>query len=146
MKIALLHDVPKVGKKYDVKNVSDGFALNFLIPKGLASTATDTVIKKLETLKAEDSTRRKIQEDLLLMNLKTIDGMELLLSERANEKGHLFAGIHKQNIIAGMADKHINLHPDFILLEKPIKQLGEHTVEINVQNKKATLKVIVSAA
>src|SRR3989344_7519593 len=127
MKIILLHDVQKVGKKYDIKNVSDGHALNLLIPKGLAEVATPIALKKVEKLKMEDTAHKKIQEDLLLMNLKAIEGVTLEIKEKANEKGHLFAGVHKAEIIAHMRDdKHINLLEDFIVLEKPIKEVGEH--------------------
>src|SRR3989338_9715865 len=109
MKIILLHDIAKVGKKYDIKNVSDGHALNLLIPKGLAITANDSAIKRVEKLKSKNTLHKKIQEDLLLMNLKAVEGTTLEISEKANEKGHLFAGVHKEEIIARMkADKHID--------------------------------------
>jgi len=146
MKIILLQDVAKVGKKYDTKSVSDGHALNLLIPKGLAIVANPEAIKKIEKLKAADTEHKKVQEDLLLMNLKSIDGVTLEMSEKANEKGHLFAGIHKDEIIAAMnTQKHINLLPEFIILEKPIKEVGEHSVEIKIKDKKAILKLSIKA-
>lgn len=147
MKIILLQDVAKVGKKYDVKTVSDGHALNMLIPKGLAIVADASALKRVEKLKAEDTAHKKVQEDLLLMNLKAVEGTTLEISEKANEKGHLFAGVHKTEIIAHMkADKHIDLLPDFIVLDKPIKEVGEHTVEIKVKDKSAKLKLVITAA
>ena len=146
MKVVLLKDVPKIGKKYDVKNLSDGYALNFLIPKGLAEVGTPAVLKKVEKLKSEDLEHKKIQEDLLLMNLKAIEGVVLEISEKANEKGHLFAGVHKKEIIEHMkADKHIDLLPDFIMLDKPIKEVGEHSVEIKVKDKSVKLKLVIAA-
>ena len=146
MKIILLQDVAKIGRKYDVKNVSDGHALNLLIPKGLAITADASALKRVEKLKAENTAHKKVQEDLLLMNLEAVEGTTLEISEKANEKGYLFAGVHKAEIIARMkADKHIDLLPDFIVLEKPIKQVGEHTVEIKVKDKLAKLKLVIKA-
>ncbi len=146
MKIILFQDIPKVGRKYDIKNVSDGHALNLLIPKGLAEVATPAALKKVEKLKMEESGHKKVQEDLLLMNLKTIGNATLEIKEKANEKGHLFAGVHKEEIIAHMkADKHIDLLPDFIVLEKPIKEVGEYMVEIKVKDKSAKLKLVISA-
>ena len=146
MKIILLQDIPKIGKKYDIKNVSDGYALNLLIPKGLAEVATPVALKKAEKLKMEEAGHKKVQEDLLLMNLKSIDGVTFEIKEKANEKGHLFAGVHKEEIIAHMkADKHIDLLPEFIVLDKPIKEVGEHTVEIKAKDKSAKLKLIISA-
>ena len=146
MKIILLQDIAKVGKKYEVKNVSDGHALNFLIPKNLAEVATPTALKKVEKLKLEDATRQKIQEDLLLMNLKTIDGATIEIKEKANEKGHLFAGVHKAEIITAMkSQKQIILLPEFIMLDRPIKEVGEREVEIKVKDKSAKLKLIINA-
>lgn len=147
MKIILLQDVAKVGKKYDVKTVSDGHALNLLIPKGLAITADASAIKRVEKLKSEDTAHKKIQEDLLLMNLKAVEGVTLEISEKANEKGHLFAGVHKTEIIAHMkADKHIDLLPDFIVLDKPIKEVGEHEIDLKVKDKSVKLKLIIKPA
>lgn len=147
MKIILLQNVAKVGKKYDIKNVSDGYAFNLLIPKGLAEVATPSAIKKVEKLKMEDAGNMKVQEDLLLMNLNTINGTTLEMKEKANEKGHLFAGVHKKEIISAMkTDKHIELMPEFIVLENPIKEVGEHTVEIKVKDKTAKLKLIITSA
>lgn len=147
MKIILLKDVAKVGKKYDVKNVSDGHALNLLIPKGLAINADVAALKRVEKLKAEDTAHKKVQEDLLLMNLKAIEGVTLEIAEKANEKGHLFAGVHKEEIIAKMkSEKHIDLLPDFIVLDKPIKEVGEHRVEIRVKDKVAKLKLVITPA
>ncbi|MBI2475723.1 MAG: 50S ribosomal protein L9 [Candidatus Taylorbacteria bacterium] len=146
MKIILLHDVPKVGRKYDIKNVSDGHALNLLVPRGLAEVATPSALKKAEKLKMAEAEGKKVQEDLLLMNLKAVEGATIEIKEKANEKGHLFAGIHKEEIIARVkADQHIDLPPEFIVMDKPIKEVGEHSVEIKVKDKSAKLKLIISA-
>ena len=146
MKIVLLKDVVKVGKKYDVKNIADGYALNLLIPKGLAEVATPAVLKKIEKLKAEDAGHKKVQEDLLLMNLKAVEAKPLEIKEKANEKGHLFAGVHKAEIIAHMkSDRQIDMLADFIELEKPIKEVGEYTILIKVKDKTAKLKLVISA-
>lgn len=146
MKIILLQDVAKIGRKYDVKNVSDGHALNLLIPKGLAQVATPDALKKVEKLKLEDAAHRKVQEDLLLMNLKAVESTTLEIKEKANDKGHLFAGVHKEEIISRMkSEKQIDLLPEFIELDKPIKEVGNHIVVIKVKDKSAKLKLTISA-
>lgn len=147
MKIILLHDVAKIGKKYDTKNVSDGHALNLLIPKGLAVVATPSAIKSIEKIKAEDAGHKKVQEDLLLMNLKAVEGTQLEMTEKANEKGHLFAAIHKEAIIKRMkTEKQVDLLPEFIILDKPLKEVGEHEIEVKVKDKKAKFTIIIKAA
>jgi len=65
MKVVLLHNVPKIGKKYEIKNVSDGHALNFLIPKGLAQVATPAAEKKAKTAILAIESELNIQADLL---------------------------------------------------------------------------------
>ncbi len=144
MKVILHQDVPKLGKKYEVKTVADGHALNLLIPKGLAEVATEKALKRLEALKAVVSAERKVQEDLLAKNIKSVEGVVVTLEEKANERGHLFAGVHKEQIIPELKKQAgIDVLPEFLLLEKPIKEAGEYKLEVKVQEKTAvfTLKV-----
>lgn len=146
MKIILLKDVKGVGKKYDVKDVKDGHALNSLIPQGAAVHATDKNIKTVEIKKRTDLEHKKIQEDLLIMNLKELDGIKIEISEKANEKGHLFAGIHKEQIIPVIKEQtRIDILPEFIILEKPIKELGEHEITVKVSDRLVKFKLFVKA-
>src|ERR1035437_2337487 len=103
MKIILLKDIPKLGKKYEVKNASDGHAVNFLIPRGFAISATPENLRRFETEKAKYDGEKKVHEALLADNLKAIEGTVLTISGKANEKGHLFAGLHQAEIAAELA-------------------------------------------
>ena len=144
MKIILNQDVSKVGKKYEVKNVADGHALNFLIPRGLAMAATAGALKKLEIAKTMVAVEKKVQEDLLLKNLKSLDGARIEIVEKANDKGHLFAGLHKEQIIPEIKKQTgLDVLPEFLILEKPIKEIGEHSLEIKIQDKTAKFVVVV---
>jgi len=144
MKIILNQDVSKVGKKYEVKNVADGHALNFLIPRGLAVAATVGALKKLEIARTMVAVEKKVQEDLLLKNLKSLDGAKIEIAEKANDKGHLFAGLHKEQIIPEIKKQTgFDVLPEFLILEKPIKEIGEQTIEIKVQDKTVKFVVVV---
>lgn len=146
MKIILLKDVPKVGRKFDIKQVADGFATNSLIPRGLAKVATASAVASIEAEKTRDMAEHKIQEELLAKNLETLKGLTLTLSEKANEKGHLFAGVTREMICAEIfKETRLNLDPNFIKLDKPIKEVGEHTVTISAMNKKAEIKLVVES-
>ena len=146
MKIILLRDVKGLGRKYDVKEAKDGYALNLLIPQGLAIHATDKNIREVDIKKRTDLEHRKIQEDLLIMNLKELNGAKIEMMEKANEKGHLFAGIHKEQIIPEIKKQtRIDMLPEFIILEKPIKEVGEHEITVKVADKTVKFKLVVKA-
>jgi len=145
MKIVLTKDVKGVGKKHDVKTVADGFALNSLIPQGAAEVATVGVIKRVELVKKQEAAERKVKEDLLSKNLKSLHDAVVEVTVGANEKGHLFAGMHTDEIAPLVKNSTgIDILPEFIQLEKPIKTTGEHKIDVKVQGKSATfvLKVL----
>ena len=147
MKIILLKDIPKLGRKYEVKNASDGHAVNMLIPRGLAVVATPENIRKFETEKAKYEGERKVHEALLSENLKALEDTVLTIYGKANEKGHLFAGLHQTEIAAELAKQtRIQIDPSFIQLEHPIKEVGEHIVEVKGEGKSTKFKVIIKAA
>lgn len=144
MKIILLKDVAKFGRKYDVKDVNEGHALNFLIPQGYAVSATPSALKKLETDKVKIEMEKRVQEELLAKNLKEIENIKLQFVGKANEKGHLFAGIHTAEIVKELSSQfRLNLDPSSIILEHPIKEVGEHTVEIKNGNKNVKLNIVI---
>lgn len=140
MKVILLQDVPNVGRKYEVKNVSDGYARNFLFPRKLAEIATTKAIQALELKKKQLEEEKKIQQDLLKKNLEALNGIKISIKEKTNEKGHLFAAIHQKEIAKILKEqKHIEIFEEMIELEKPIKEIGEY--EIKVKDKKFLLAV-----
>ncbi len=144
MKVIFLNDVPRVGKKYDVKEVNDGYATNFLLPRKLAIMATPKSIAELDRSKKEISVQREIQEDLLLKNLEEIKGKVITIKSRANDKGSLFSSIHKKEIADTMKKEHrADIGEDFIVLEKPIKETGEYDIPVSIKNKQTTFKLIV---
>lgn len=146
MKIILLKDIPKVGKRWDTKDIADGYALNMLIPKGLAIAATADAVKRVALEKARTAGEEKVQEELLLKSLKEIDGATVTITEKANEKGHLFAGIHKLELIPRILEQtKVKLEPEHLVLDKAIKTIGEHVVEIKVKDKGAKFKLVVKA-
>ncbi len=146
MKVILLKDVPKIGRKYDIKNVADGYALNMLIPRGLAEVATPQAVKKVEEMKSNDLTVKKIQEELLMKSLKEIDGLTIKLTEKANDRGHLFAGITKERLLEEIVKStRLHLDLDSIKLNKPIKEAGEHKILVEVLGKKAEFVLSIQA-
>jgi len=146
MKVLLLADVRKIGKKYDVVNVSDGYALNFLTPKKLAVEATASKIKWAEEEKKRNVSEKAIQEDLLEKSAETLKTTVIEISGKVNEKGHLFAGLHTEDIAKELEKQSgISLDPELINIEKPIKEVGEYDIEVVSGDIKTTFKLIVKA-
>ena len=146
MKVILLRDVRGVGKKFDIKDVAEGHALNLLIPRGLAKVATANAISKVKVEIARDEDRKKVQEDLIIKNLTNLGELIIHIKEKANPKGHLFAGVHQDEIaVLVKKESELDLDPSWIMLEKPIKEVGEHEIHVKVQDKTATFKLIIEA-
>ena len=142
MKVILLKDVKKIGKKYEVKNVADGFALNMLIPNGLAIPATPGNVNMVETKKKGDALENAKTEAELQKALNEIKGISIDIAGKVNDKGHLFAGIHKTEIIEAVKkQKGVNIAEEHLLLEKPIKEVGEHAITVKVGDREAVFKL-----
>lgn len=146
MKVILLSDVRKVGRKYEMKDVSDGYALNFLIPRKLAEVATQSTIKKLEQKKAEDQKREKAEIEAITKELSTLKGTALLITAKANEKGHLFSSISKEDLASAIKkERGVTVPLHYIALEKPIKEVGDRNVDVNMGDASVTLAVSIKA-
>jgi|SRR3989344_2004450 len=144
MKVIFLKDVPRVGKRHDIKEVNDGYAANFLFPRKLAEPATAKAVFELEKRKKNIEIEREVEENLLLRNLEEIKDKVVHLKAKADDKGHLFSGIHKKELIEALqSEHHASVSEDSIDLSKPIKSIGEFEVPIFVKNKKSSFKLVV---
>lgn len=142
MKVILLQDVPKTGRKYEVKEIADGYALNFLIPRGLAKLATDKAVKELEDKKIKHDSEEKAKEEAFVSNIKELKDAVIVIKAKINEEGHLFAKIDKEDIVKAIKDqKTLEISDDFIILEKPIKEAGEHEIKVKANEESTTFKL-----
>ncbi len=145
MKIVLLEDIDKLGKKYEIKEVADGYARNFLIPKGLAKLATAKNIKMAKIKKEEEL--RKAEEQLKNVQkiVAKIEGQEITIPLKTGEKGQLFESVTSQMISKKLAQMGFNIKKSQIEISKPIKEIGEYPVKINFEHGlEAEIKVIVT--
>jgi large subunit ribosomal protein L9 len=144
MKVILLRDIPKVGKKYEVKVVSDGYAMNFLLRQGFAEEASTKKISALSHIKARTESVDKLQGDLLQKSLDSLGKQTVVIHAKANEQGHLFQGIHSKDIVEAIEkEAGVRLLPDAIILEHPLKEVGEYPMSIVVGDMKATVSISV---
>ena len=146
MKVILTKDVPKLGRKFEVKNVSSGYAQNLLIPKGLAIVATEQALKKAELDRKAMEGERKVMQDLIVKNIKDLDGITVSCTAKANDKGHLFAGLHKEAVAEEIFKQtQLQIDPNFIQLEHPLKEVGEHEITVKEGDVSATFKLIITS-
>lgn len=145
MKIILLKDVPKIGKKYETKEIAQGYAQNMLIPKGLAVIATPKESARIEAIKSREQGEVKIRQDLLAKNLASIDGQTVTITQKANDKGHLFAGLHADLLHKLVTEQlKVTLPKESLDLKLSIKEIGEHKITFRAGNKQATVTVNIA--
>ena len=144
MKVILLDDVTKVGRRGEVRDVSDGYARNFLLPKKLALSATAGNLKNLEHIKRQqDAKADRIKADAETLRAK----IETLVYEerrQASEEGKLFGSVTSQDVADFLSTRGIPMERKRITLDEPIKALGEHLVSMRLhQDVTAQLRVNV---
>jgi large subunit ribosomal protein L9 len=132
MKVILLDDVMKVGRRGEVRDVSDGYARNFLIPKKLALSATAGNLKNLEHIKKQQDAKA----DRLKANAESLRArIEALVYEerrQASEEGKLFGSVTTQDIADFLGTRGVSVDRRRITLDEPIKALGEHSVSMRL--------------
>ncbi len=140
MKVIFLKDIKGVGKKFDVKNVSDGYARNFLFPQNLAKATTEEVIKNIENQKKAALKEEEETKNELIVLAKNLENKEFEFKVKTGDKGEVFGSVTKNDI-----EKSIAVSGGIeILLDKPIKKLGEHRVEVNLgKGVRVSLKIKV---
>jgi len=145
MRIILLKDIENLGKKYDVKDVADGYARNFLIPRNLVKKADSKALKLLEAKKEIES--KKVEQELkeIQGTASAIDGQEILMPVKIGEEEQLFESITAQKISEQLKEIGFEIKKTQIILSEPIKELGEYPVKIKFEhNLEAEIKLIIS--
>ena len=144
MKVILKQDIKGVGRKYEIKNVSDGHASNFLIPKKLAEYASPEAIRKTEILRQHLKSEMEIQEKLAEKQMELMKDVAIVIKKKTNEKGHLFEKIHQAEISEALKNQaKIKIDPEMISLAEPIKEVGEHKALVEVGQNRGEFKVVV---
>ena len=145
MEVILLKDVKGQGKKGEVVKVSDGYARNFLIPKGYAVEATEQGKKRLREQNAIMQRKRQTEEENAKKRAEKISASSVEFEVKAGENGKLFGSITAKDISEALEKQHgIKVDKKKIVLPEPIKNIGEYQVEIKVYpENSAQLKVFV---
>ncbi len=143
MKVILLQDIEKLGKKYEVKEVRDGFVRNSLLPQGLVKQATPEAMKWLETFKEIEAKRVEGELAKAQEVASTVDGQEVNISLKAGDKGQLFESVTAHKVAEELKKLGFDVKKSQLEMA-PIKEFGEFPVKIKFDhNLEAEIKVIV---
>ncbi len=143
MKVILLKDVAALGHAGDVREVKDGHARNYLLPRGLAAPATESSLRALEQTKAAAGRREaRFGEELNALKGR-LESLVVEVRARAGEDGKLFGSVTAQDVADAIQRQGIDVSKKQIELEEPIKNTGFYKVPVRL-HPKATAKVEVN--
>jgi len=145
MKVILLKDIKNIGKQGDIKNVSEGYMRNFLLPNKFAIIATEKEISKVQTEERQRSKKIEKEQDINKKTANTLDNQTFEMAIETSPQGALFAGVDSKKISEIIEkNKGIEIVPSCIKLERPIKKIGEYNVDVDLKNNtKVTIKIII---
>ncbi|MFH1178659.1 MAG: 50S ribosomal protein L9 [bacterium] len=146
MKAILIKDVKGIGRANETINVTDGYALNFLIPKGLAISATPIAQREAELRRKQAVNRAELDEKLLAQNISSLAEARVVIKMKANEKGHLYDAVGESEIKKAVKEQtRVDLPEDAIKLEKPIKELGIFDIPVSATGAFGKFSITIEA-
>jgi large subunit ribosomal protein L9 len=145
MQVILTKNVAKLGKKFDVVDVADGYAANYLFPQGLAERATETRIAELGAKREAAQVAEDARHASVLEKIESLKEDGITIVGKADDAGHLYKKIHVADIAVALADEHdVMIEKDAIELGATIAATGAYTVTLVVGEKKVSLPVTVA--
>ena len=144
MQVLLIRDVDNLGKRGDTKNVAEGYARNFLLPRNLAVFATEGSARNAKLLSVSWARKSTQEKERAQEIAKRIESVTLKITRRAGEKGRLFGSVTSADIAELLNHEAKTEIDKKAILTDHIKELGEHTVTLRLAPEvKATLKVVI---
>jgi len=143
MRVILLKDVENLGKDGELKDVSDGFARNFLFPKNMAEAATDVALQNAEVKKKKKAENAKLELEEAQKLAEQLEGRELYIKIK-EEDGKLFGSVNEKTIAKTFKEEGLNISPENVKLAEPIKEIGEYEAQINLNHGlEANIRIIL---
>ncbi len=144
MKVILLEDVDKVGKKYQIKEVADGFAKNSLMPQGLAKLADKKTMDWANNQQEIEEEKDKEALEKAGNLASSLDGFEIEIPVKVGDKGQMFKKIDEKDIAEKFQELGYKVDKKQIILAEPIDDLGEFEAKVRFEhNLECQIKVIV---
>jgi len=132
MEVILLKDVPGLGRSGEIKEVPEGYARNYLIPKGLAVKSTKGRIKDIELRKSAIETKEAKEKESAMKLAERLKGVSLTFRVKVGEENKLFGSITSGDIAEELNKKGYNIDRHQIVIKEPIKYLGTYEVTIKL--------------
>jgi large subunit ribosomal protein L9 len=132
MEVILLERVAKLGQMGDIVNVKNGYARNFLLKRNKALRATEANRSKYEGMKADLEAKNIAAKGEATKVSEKIEGRNVIVIRQASESGQLFGSVSVRDIMAALAADGVSLNRHQVLLEHPIKTIGQHKITIAV--------------
>lgn len=147
MKVVLIQHVQNIGRRGEVKEVKDGFALNYLLPKKLAVQATPKNISKYRRVVEDEQVAKAKRQEEPKKIIQKLKSFVLTFTEKTDDKGTFFAGVTKDKIAKALVEKGVDVKAKHIQLAESIKKEGEYSVKIEISSgQMGEIKVITKAA
>lgn len=145
MKVILLEDMKGLGKAGDIKEVKSGYALNYLLPEGLAEVATPQMVKQAERFVA----KRAAELEKIVAELRTmaqgVEGRQVKIETKA-ENGKLFGSVGREEIAAALTAVGASVEAKMVVIDKPIKEVGTFPVTVDFgHGVKASCEAVIEA-
>lgn len=146
MKVILLQDVAKIGRRYEIVEVPHGFALNKLVPQGLAKEATPANVRQVEARKEHIAAEHAKADEAFNAAVAALSDAKIEIPAAASETGHLFEAVKSDRIAEALQAEGVSLPSSSIHIGTPIKNVGTHTVDLVSGTERRELAIeIVSA-
>jgi large subunit ribosomal protein L9 len=146
MKIILLQNVKGIGNKGEIKEVSDGYAQNALIPKNLAKAATQSALNKITQGKKQADQKAQQTIKRARATLEKLQAQTIIIKEKLNEKGSLYHSLSLKEIIRAVKEQlSIEVSENFFTEKYALKEAGEYTLELEAYGTTSQLFLVITS-
>ncbi|HWC04043.1 MAG TPA: 50S ribosomal protein L9 [Methylomirabilota bacterium] len=146
MKVILMTDVPALGQRGETRDVANGYARNFLLPRKLAVPATPANLKNVEHLKRQRAREEDRALELAKATAGRIEGLTLAVTARASDDGRLYGSVSPQDVVEFLEKHEVSVEKRRVGMDEPIKAVGDYKVPVRLHGDvTAALTVTVKA-
>lgn len=143
MKVILTENIKGLGQIGETREVKNGYARNFLVPRKLAVLATAENLKRVGELREKKALAMKEEIEKMKQVANRLKELKLILEMPGDEKGNLYAAVNPKKLSDALRKKGIEAYPDYILISEPIKKLGIHSALFKYYDVEAKFEVEV---